>query len=128
MEFFQTTQLAVPLIQIMLLLALSTVTLLIGKVRLALLMNYLFAFYWGYVFNADLFNSLDDMRDLILIDDSEYCFVTRSAFLHQVPETGEDWDIMGENTPHTDAVDNSSTGDVKFKEEFQNFIKMLLLV
>ena len=59
MEFFQTTQLAVPLIQIMLLLALSTVTLLIGKVRLALLMNYLFAFYWGYVFNADLFNSLE---------------------------------------------------------------------
>jgi len=59
MEFFQTTQLAVPLIQIMLLLALSTVTLLIGRVRLALLVNYLFALYWGYVFNAELFDSLE---------------------------------------------------------------------
>ena len=59
MEFFQTTQLAVPLIQIMLLLTLSTVILLIGRLRLALLMNYLFALYWGYVFNADLFNSLE---------------------------------------------------------------------
>ena len=59
MEFFETTQLAVPLMQIMLLLALSTVILLLGRVRLALLMNYLFALYWGYVFNADLFNSLE---------------------------------------------------------------------
>jgi uncharacterized membrane protein len=59
MEFFQTTQLAVPLMQIMLLLSLSTVILIIGRIRLALCINYLFALYWGYVFNADLFNSLE---------------------------------------------------------------------
>jgi len=59
MEFLQTTELTVPLIQIMLLLSLSTSILIIGRIRLALLINYLFALYWGYVFNADLFNSLE---------------------------------------------------------------------
>ncbi|MBW2566672.1 MAG: hypothetical protein JRE24_07285 [Deltaproteobacteria bacterium] len=37
-----------------LLLALSTLALLLGRVKLALLVNYLFALYWGYIFNREL--------------------------------------------------------------------------
>ena len=59
MEFFQTTQLAVPLIQCMLLLLLSTVLLLIGRAKLALLLDYIFLLYWSYVLNAELFDSLE---------------------------------------------------------------------
>ena len=54
MEFFHMTQLAVPLSHIGLLLAFSTLALLLGRVRLALLVNYLFTLYWGYIFNREL--------------------------------------------------------------------------
>jgi hypothetical protein len=54
MEYFQTTQLAVPLNQIALLLTFGTLALLFGRLRLALLINYVFTLYWGYVFNRDL--------------------------------------------------------------------------
>lgn len=53
MEYLQATQLAVPLNQIALLLTFSTLSLLFGKLRLALLINYCFTLYWGYVFNRD---------------------------------------------------------------------------
>ncbi len=43
-EFFYTTELSVPLFQIELLLTLSS---------LALLTNYLFTLYWGYVLNRE---------------------------------------------------------------------------
>ncbi|MBW1769650.1 MAG: hypothetical protein JRJ17_00525, partial [Deltaproteobacteria bacterium] len=51
MEFFMLAELTVPLFHIALLLALSTLALLLGRVKLALLVNYLFALYWGYIFN-----------------------------------------------------------------------------
>lgn len=54
MEFFNSTDLIVPLSQIMLLMLFSTITLLFGRVKLALLINYLFTLYWGYVFNRKL--------------------------------------------------------------------------
>lgn len=53
MGIFFTTELAVPLFQIIILLLFSTLSLLFGKVRLALLINYVFTFYWAYVFNRD---------------------------------------------------------------------------
>jgi hypothetical protein len=37
---------------------LSTLALLFGRVKLALLTNYLFALYWGYFLNRDLFSEL----------------------------------------------------------------------
>jgi len=46
--------LTIPLIQIVLLMTISTVSLLFGKVRLALLANYIFILYWAYFFNRDL--------------------------------------------------------------------------
>ena len=54
MEFLQTTQLAVPISQIALLLAISTLALLFGKILLALSFNYAFALYWGYILNRDI--------------------------------------------------------------------------
>ena len=60
MEFFQTTELTVPLVQIMVLLSLSTIVLLIGRIKLALMMNYVFALYWCYVSNADLVSSIEN--------------------------------------------------------------------
>lgn len=51
MDFFISTQISIPLFQILLLLVFSTAVLLYGKVKLALLINYMFTMYWGYVFN-----------------------------------------------------------------------------
>jgi hypothetical protein len=53
-DFFNETTLAIPLIQILLLMSISTVSLLFGKVRLALMVNYVFILYWAYFFNRDL--------------------------------------------------------------------------
>jgi hypothetical protein len=53
MDFFFSTKISIPLFQILLLLIFSTAVLLYGKVRLALVINYIFTMYWGYVFNRD---------------------------------------------------------------------------
>ena len=57
LEMLYTEELSVPAFQIMLLVALSTVVLLFGRVRLALLIHYLFTLYWGYTFSRDTFFS-----------------------------------------------------------------------
>jgi hypothetical protein len=54
MDFLLTTELSVPLVQIALLLGLSTLAMLFGKTKLAILINYLFTLYWGYFLNRDL--------------------------------------------------------------------------
>jgi hypothetical protein len=57
MEFFQTffqmKEISIPVTQMVLLLLLSTVALFWGKLKLALLINYLFTLYWGYGINKD---------------------------------------------------------------------------
>jgi len=53
MEFFYQKELTIPLFQIALLLILSTMALLFGKVKLALLINYFFTLYWGYGLNTE---------------------------------------------------------------------------
>ncbi len=58
MEIFFNSELAVPLFQIIFLMLISTVALLFGKVRIALLINYVFTFYWAYIFNRDYLMSL----------------------------------------------------------------------
>jgi len=54
MEILYTTELSVPLFQIVLLLTLTTLALLFGKIKLALLINYLFTLYWGFLFNQEI--------------------------------------------------------------------------
>ena len=58
MEFSYATELAFPVSQIVLLMILSTGALLFRRLRLALLLNYLFTMYWGYVYNRHLFSSV----------------------------------------------------------------------
>ena len=53
LDFFNSTEISIPVIQVALLLIISTLSLLFGRIKLALLTNYLFAFYWGYVQNRE---------------------------------------------------------------------------
>ena len=53
MDIFFNTDLTIPLNQIILLLLLSTIALLFGKIKIALIINYIFTLTWGYVFNRD---------------------------------------------------------------------------
>lgn len=53
-EFITETTLEIPMIQVMLLMLISTVSLLFGKLRLALLINYIFILNWAYIINRDL--------------------------------------------------------------------------
>ena len=55
MEFFINTELTIPIEQIIILLLLSTIALLFGKIKIALIINYVFTLLWGYVFNRDKF-------------------------------------------------------------------------
>jgi len=59
MELFNSTFVSIPFMQIFLLLVISTALLLFEKVKLALLTNYLFTFYWGFGIefgNVDVLN------------------------------------------------------------------------
>lgn len=51
---FAVTPLYVPLYQILLLLLVTTLALLFGKMHLALMVNYLFTLYWGYILNREV--------------------------------------------------------------------------
>ena len=53
-EFLTETTLTIPMIQILLLMLISTLSLLFGKLRLALLINYIFILNWAYIINRDL--------------------------------------------------------------------------
>ena len=58
LDFLTETTLSIPMIQIVLLMLLSTLTLLFGKLRLALLINYIFILNWAYILNRDLLLSM----------------------------------------------------------------------
>ncbi len=70
MEFFSTAEISIPVYQMILLLLVSTLTLLFGRTKLALIINYLFTLYWGFVFN----------RDLLLGHELEYCYLLYWGF------------------------------------------------
>jgi len=53
MEIVYSTELVVPLYQVALLLILTTLGLLFGRTKMALVINYLFALYWGYWLNRE---------------------------------------------------------------------------
>lgn len=59
LEFLHSTELTVPVSQLLLLLLISSLALLFNKPRLALFINYLFTLYWGYILNI---KSLFDME------------------------------------------------------------------
>jgi len=55
MDIIYTTHLAIPIYQVGLMLTLSTLALFFGKVKLALLINYIFVLYWGYWLSRETF-------------------------------------------------------------------------
>jgi hypothetical protein len=50
-DLFNTTLITIPFMQLFLLIAISTLLLLFGSAKFALLVNYLFTFYWGFNVN-----------------------------------------------------------------------------
>ena len=61
MDLTYTTPITIPLFEIMLLMLLTTLTLLFGRLKLGLLINYCFTIYWGYVLNMHLFTDKGGM-------------------------------------------------------------------
>ena len=51
MELFYSVEITIPIFQVALLLLISTLALLFGRVKLALLINYVFTLYWGFLAN-----------------------------------------------------------------------------
>ncbi len=54
LEYFSAIEITIPLSQLVLLLILTTLSLLFSKVKIALLVNYIFALYWGYFLNREM--------------------------------------------------------------------------
>ena len=54
MEFFYSIEVSIPVIQVAWLLLMTTTALLFRKIKLALLISYIFTLYWGYFFNRDI--------------------------------------------------------------------------
>ena len=53
LDYFLNISLAIPIIQLILLMLISTISLLFGKLKLALIVNYLFTLHWAYIANRD---------------------------------------------------------------------------
>jgi hypothetical protein len=53
LDHFLNISLEIPIIQLILLMLLSTISLLFGRLRLALIVNYLFTLHWAYIANRD---------------------------------------------------------------------------
>ncbi|MEW6076199.1 MAG: hypothetical protein AB1724_00115 [Thermodesulfobacteriota bacterium] len=65
-EFFTETTVVIPITQIVLFLTISTLALLFGRAKLALVINYLFALYWGYLCNLELYTDLFQSSEYIV--------------------------------------------------------------
>ena len=53
MDILYTTELTIPMYQVGLLMVLTTLGLLFSRIKLALLINFIFALYWGYWLNRE---------------------------------------------------------------------------
>jgi len=53
MEALSSIKISIPIVQIVLLILSGSIALLFGKQKLALLINYLFVFYWGFGVNLE---------------------------------------------------------------------------
>ena len=62
MEPLMSTQLSVPLSHILVLLSLTTLVLIFGYTRMALLLNYSFLIYWSYLSNVMLFTERGELQ------------------------------------------------------------------
>ena len=53
LDYFLSISLTIPIIQLILLMLISTISLLFGWLKLALIVNYLFTLNWAYIANRD---------------------------------------------------------------------------
>ena len=53
MEALNSSTTTIPIMQLVILILFSTIALLFGRQKLALLINYLFVFYWGFGVNLE---------------------------------------------------------------------------
>ncbi|MEJ2282116.1 MAG: hypothetical protein P8X85_00820 [Desulfobacterales bacterium] len=53
LDYLLNANLSIPMIQLILLMLMSTISRLFGKLKLALLVNYLFTLHWAYVSNQE---------------------------------------------------------------------------
>ncbi len=53
LDYFLNISLTIPIIQLILLMLISTIALLFGRLKLALIVNYLFTLNWAYIANRD---------------------------------------------------------------------------
>ncbi|GAG04403.1 unnamed protein product, partial [marine sediment metagenome] len=53
MEALSSIKISIPVMQLVLLILFCTLALLFGRQKLALLINYLFVFYWGFGVNFE---------------------------------------------------------------------------
>ena len=53
LDFLLNANLSIPMVQLILLMLMSTISLLFGKLKLALLVNYVFTLHWAYVANRE---------------------------------------------------------------------------
>ncbi len=68
MEFFYSLEFSIPVSQITWLLLMITTAQLFGKIKLALLISYIFTLYWGYFLNREIIvNSVNQGEYIILI-------------------------------------------------------------
>jgi hypothetical protein len=70
MEALISINISIPIIQLVLLILSCTLALLFGKQKIALLINYLFVFYWG--FNINLENHAGMNPDIYVWFSSSY--------------------------------------------------------
>jgi hypothetical protein len=52
-DFLLNATITIPMVQLILLMLMSTMSLLFGKLKLALLINYLFTLHWAYIANLE---------------------------------------------------------------------------
>jgi hypothetical protein len=68
MESFYSLEFSIPVYQVVWLLLMITTAQLFGKIKLALLISYIFALYWGYFLNREVMvNSVNQGEYIILI-------------------------------------------------------------
>ena len=91
MEMLYSTELAIPLYQVGLLLVLSTLALFFGRLKLALLVNYLFVLYWGFWLSREsvIGSAVVEMDQFSLAYIGfgiVICILTLIGFLHKTAE------------------------------------------
>ena len=68
MESFYSLEFSIPVYQVVWLLLMITTAQLFGKIKLALLISYIFTLYWGYFLNREVMvNSVNKGEYIILV-------------------------------------------------------------